>query len=199
MWQWAQECRCLLEIGLSSFGCIPRRGIAGSSLIPFYNERKYLNSQCFNLNYTSNLISIKCSIISFTTFSPPSTFVTDHQEVCFFFLRNLYFMSMMCVWVLSHLIRVWLFATPWTVAFQAPLSMGFSRRYTGVDCHLVSSGEERMAEREGWRGGERDKRRGEEKGVGRDPVWCRCRHWPSVNGKVTEPHGASAFSHLQWE
>ena len=29
------------------------------------------------------------------------------------------------VWSLSH---VWLFATPWTVARQAPLSMGFSRQ-----------------------------------------------------------------------
>ena len=25
---------------------------------------------------------------------------------------------------------VWLFATPWTVAYQAPLSMGFSRQYS---------------------------------------------------------------------
>ena len=24
--------------------------------------------------------------------------------------------------------RVWLFATPWTVAYQAPLSVGFSRQ-----------------------------------------------------------------------
>ena len=31
----------------------------------------------------------------------------------------------MCVCPLS---RVWLFAAPWTVAFQAPLSMGFSRQ-----------------------------------------------------------------------
>ena len=29
---------------------------------------------------------------------------------------------------LSHFSRVWLFATPWTVAHQAPLSMGFSRQ-----------------------------------------------------------------------
>ena len=30
--------------------------------------------------------------------------------------------------------RVWLFATPWTVAYQAPLSMGFSRQeyWSGV-------------------------------------------------------------------
>ena len=32
------------------------------------------------------------------------------------------------VCVLSRFSRVWLFATPWTVALQAPLSMGFSRQ-----------------------------------------------------------------------
>ena len=30
--------------------------------------------------------------------------------------------------VLSHFSSVWLFVTPWTVACQAPLSMGFSRK-----------------------------------------------------------------------
>ena len=30
--------------------------------------------------------------------------------------------------VLSHFSCVWVFATPWTVAHQAPLSMGFSRQ-----------------------------------------------------------------------
>ena len=30
-----------------------------------------------------------------------------------------------CVWLLSP---VWVFVTPWTVARQAPLSMGFSRQ-----------------------------------------------------------------------
>ena len=28
--------------------------------------------------------------------------------------------------------RVWLFVTPWTTAYQAPLSMGFSRQWSGV-------------------------------------------------------------------
>ena len=38
-----------------------------------------------------------------------------------------------CEWVLS---RVWLFATPWTVAHQAPLSMEFSRQeyWSGLPC-----------------------------------------------------------------
>ena len=32
-----------------------------------------------------------------------------------------------CTCVLSHVSCVWLFATPWTVAHQAPLSIGFPR------------------------------------------------------------------------
>ena len=40
------------------------------------------------------------------------------------------------VCMLSHLSRVQLFATPWTVANQAPLSMGFSRQesWSGLPC-----------------------------------------------------------------
>ena len=36
--------------------------------------------------------------------------------------------------LLSHFSHVWLFATPWTAAYQAPLSMGFSRQeyWSGV-------------------------------------------------------------------
>ena len=40
---------------------------------------------------------------------------------------NLYFL-ILCACKLSRLSRVWLFATLWTVAHQAPLSMGFSRQ-----------------------------------------------------------------------
>ena len=38
--------------------------------------------------------------------------------------------------MLSHFSRVWLFATPWTVARQAPLSMGFSMKeyWRGLPC-----------------------------------------------------------------
>ena len=38
------------------------------------------------------------------------------------------FEAQMRVSMLSHFIHVQLFATPWTVARQAPLSMGFSRQ-----------------------------------------------------------------------
>ena len=33
-----------------------------------------------------------------------------------------------------------LFATPWTVAYQAPLSMGFSQQEYGVSCHFCLQG-----------------------------------------------------------
>ena len=38
--------------------------------------------------------------------------------------------------MLSHFSHVWLFTTPWTVAHQAPLSMGFSRQeyWRGLPC-----------------------------------------------------------------
>ena len=45
---------------------------------------------------------------------------------------------------LSH---VRLFSTPWTVAYQAPLSMGFSRHSTGVDCHFFLQGTSRPRDR----------------------------------------------------
>ena len=35
---------------------------------------------------------------------------------------------------------VQLFATPWTVAYQAPLSMGFPGKGTGVGCHFLLQG-----------------------------------------------------------
>ena len=42
----------------------------------------------------------------------------------------------MCACMLCHFSRVWLCATPWTVAHQAPLSMGFSRQeyWSGLPC-----------------------------------------------------------------
>ena len=40
----------------------------------------------------------------------------------------------------QHLSHVWLFASPWTVARQAPLSMGFPRQNTGVRSHFLLQG-----------------------------------------------------------
>ena len=47
-----------------------------------------------------------------------------------------------CV-VVQLLSCVRLFATPWTVAPQAPLSMGFPSKILGVGCHSFSRGSSR--------------------------------------------------------
>ena len=45
-------------------------------------------------------------------------------------------------WIqVQSLIRVWLFATPWTVAYQAPLSMEFSRQEYWSGLPLPSPGD----------------------------------------------------------
>ena len=40
-------------------------------------------------------------------------------------------------WKVKSLSRVWLFSTPWTRAYQASPSMGFSGKSTGVGCHSL--------------------------------------------------------------
>ena len=40
-------------------------------------------------------------------------------------------------WLNKSLSCVWLFATPWTAACHAPLSMGFPGKNTGMGCHFL--------------------------------------------------------------
>ena len=46
----------------------------------------------------------------------------------------------MCIKLVKSLSRVRLFAIPWTVARQAPLSRGSPGRNTGVGCHFLLQG-----------------------------------------------------------
>ena len=50
--------------------------------------------------------------------------------------RSIHLFPITCAYVLSCFSCVWLFATLWTVAHQAPLSMGFSRQeyWSGLPC-----------------------------------------------------------------
>ena len=54
--------------------------------------------------------------------------------------RDITLTTKVCLVKVKSLSRVRLFATSWTIAFQAPMSMGFSRQYTGVDCHFLLQG-----------------------------------------------------------
>ena len=47
---------------------------------------------------------------------------------------------LMSVYVLSRFCHVWPFVTPWTVACQAPLSMGFSKQEYGSELPWYSPG-----------------------------------------------------------
>ena len=42
--------------------------------------------------------------------------------------------------MLGHFSHIQLFVTPWTVARQAPPSMGFLGKNTGVGCHFLLQG-----------------------------------------------------------
>ena len=52
----------------------------------------------------------------------------SNWDLDLFFNRKFSALEMVCVCVCESLSHVWLFAIPWTVALQAPLSMGFSRQ-----------------------------------------------------------------------
>ena len=52
-------------------------------------------------------------------------FVSDNTNILFFIFKIIYKIVCVCMCAFSH---VRLFMTPWTVALQAPLSMGFSRQ-----------------------------------------------------------------------
>ena len=76
-----------------------------------------------------------------------SAFITSTTYIFFFFSVDdfaLYFnmkMHHQCyVCMLSHLSCAWLFATLWTIARQAPLSMGFSRQAYWVGCPSLLQG-----------------------------------------------------------
>ena len=45
--------------------------------------------------------------------------------------------TLMLLLLLSHYSRVRLCVTPWTAAYQASPSMGFSGKNTGVGCHFL--------------------------------------------------------------
>ena len=55
---------------------------------------------------------------------------------CLFNLKPILCHTFECVCVLSYFSPVWLFAAPWTIVFQSPLSLGFSRQehLSGLPC-----------------------------------------------------------------
>ena len=62
----------------------------------------------------------------------------DSTQTCCSFFKWSWFLSqsMLYIYILRNFSHVWLFATLWIIALQAPLSMGFSRQehWSGLPC-----------------------------------------------------------------
>ena len=80
------------------------------------------------------ITSIFCIGGRFFTTEPPEKPI--HTYIVHIFRKRERGFTHMCI--LSRFSHVQLFATPWTVAHQAPLSMGFSRKeyWSGLPCPL---------------------------------------------------------------
>ena len=78
-------------------------------------------------------VNVSFQIMIFSRYVPRSRVAGSYDHSIFSFLRNL---GVCAHQVTSVCVR--LFATPWTVTHQAPLSMGFSRQeyWSGLPCPI---------------------------------------------------------------
>ena len=70
--------------------------------------------------------------------------ISSNIIVCFglLFMLGYCYISKQCLLLLCQLLgRVWLFGTPWTIAHQPPLSMGFSRQQYWSGLPFLSPGD----------------------------------------------------------
>ena len=105
--------------------------ITSTEILPY--RFLVINSQ---IKLKANQVSTKIKEmgqISYNTFFP-DTKVLLKMYICVYVCYRFVYINH--VYVLSHFSCVWFFATPWTVACQAPLSMGFSRQdyWSGLPC-----------------------------------------------------------------
>ena len=116
MWCWAQ------------FACYKGWDFGYSSIIltiPTFTlviRRKGVNGKGWKTGFEFQLRDLLSHLITETERSPPVVF--SHSKWRQWWTNSLS-IRIACLCVLS---RVWLFVTPWTVAHQAPLSIGFYRQ-----------------------------------------------------------------------
>ena len=92
-------------------------------------------SSNFSLTFSSYGLEIKLCLASSSTIVNYYYFIRLLLPIWLFLLDLFAVCVCVCAYLVSH---VWLFATPWTVAHQAPLSMGFPRKM--VSCHFLLQG-----------------------------------------------------------
>ena len=108
------------------------------SLLPLFS--KYITNLVIPYpSFSSWSTAIASWHVSPLFFWPPTMCSPETSQIILFktsfsyvtqFLRTLILLQLM----LSHFSRVWFYTTPWTAAYQAPRSMGFSRQeyWSGV-------------------------------------------------------------------
>ena len=86
----------------------------------------FLPDLCFLLSCTLLFLSLPLVI----------PFLSDHPHCLYLMTFHHILIYQVCMCMLSHISHVQLFVTLWTVAYQAPLSMGFSRKeyWSGLPC-----------------------------------------------------------------
>ena len=100
--------------------------------------RGLLGTRAHSRRWASEVSHVySCSPSLITAWAPPParSAPESHRSMC----------VCVCVCVCVHacvqsLIPVWIFATPWTVAYQTPLFMEFPRQESGVACHSLLQG-----------------------------------------------------------
>ena len=131
-WSWLNNCRhtyCCKwsSIALENSEIFQPRFMATSYLflyIPQYFEGRFWSTQ--------SLAGPTCPVLIVRTLLLPKSSLTGR----FSGLHNhLFTVGSMCV-----LSCVWLLETPWTVAHRVTLSMEFSSKNIGVDCHFLLQG-----------------------------------------------------------
>ena len=124
-----------LMIKIGWLGWTLRMGSFGET----WMKPKTSNSQILLSHRLPGIKRINCKrrlSLKIHTPTTPSCLKTHFQDKITAWLRAHIWHKMELCWLQAHnykvkvksLSRVWLFATPWTVAYQAPLSMGFSRQ-----------------------------------------------------------------------
>ena len=82
------------------------------------------------INHTAMLVQFIKFLVLFVLYQADN--VNFRLKNCVLLFALYYFIV-----VVYSLSRVQLFVTPWTVIHQAPMSMGFPGKHTGVGCHFL--------------------------------------------------------------
>ena len=103
-----------------------------SKSLPLMSSSSYLFVSISTLSQHKSL-SLSLSIYIYIS---TSILIYAYISICLYTYFSIIYVDHACVCVLSHCSSVQLFVASWTIACQAPLSIGFSRQehWSGLPC-----------------------------------------------------------------